>query len=123
MCHGTPASDPVYFLEQVDVLGSHLAKVAYVEAHAASVERSLIICGHSHKPRTYAISGGRLVVNPGGVGLQAYDDDQPYFHTIENGSPHARYAICEHSGSGWNIWQRCITYPYLTAAAQTGPNG
>ena len=123
MCHGTPASDLVYFLEQVDVHGSHLAASAHVEVHATGVAYSLILCGHSHKPRTCAISGGRPVVNPGSVGLQAYDDDTPYFHTIENASPHARYAICEQDGSGWNVAQRCISYPHLTAAATARRNG
>ncbi len=27
------------------------------------------------------------------VGLPAYDDDRPYAHLVESGSPHARYAV------------------------------
>ena len=123
MCHGTPASDLIYFLEQVDTNGARLAAATQVEQHASGITHSLIICGHSHKPRTYAISGGRLIVNPGSVGLQAYDDDQPYFHVIENGSPHARYAICEQTGTGWNVSHRCVDYDYQTAAATARRNG
>lgn len=123
MCHGTPASDLVYFLEEVDERGARLARSAVVEKHAEGIAHSLIICGHSHKPRTYGISGNRVVVNPGSVGLQAYDDDHPYYHAIENGSPHARYAICERAGNAWNVSHRCIPYAFETAAATAKRNG
>lgn len=123
MCHGTPASDLIYFLEQVDQHGCRMAGIADMEAHAAGIAHSLIICGHTHKPRACAISGDRLVVNPGSVGLQAYDDDHPYFHTIENGSPHARYAICEKNGKGWNVAHRCIAYDHHKAANTAFKNG
>ena len=123
MCHGTPASDLVYFLEQVDASGARLADSAAVERHAGGIAHGLIICGHSHKPRCHAISAGRLVVNPGSVGLQAYDDDQPFYHAIENGSPHARYAICEQTEHGWHVSQRCVDYDHETAAATARRNG
>ena len=123
MCHGTPASDLVYFLEQVGQQGCRLAEAADIEVHAAGISHSLIICGHTHKPRAHAISGGRLVVNPGSVGLQAYDDDQPYFHAIENGSPHARYAICEKAAHGWNVRHVNISYDHQKAAATALKNG
>ena len=123
MCHGTPASDLVYFLEQVDRHGCRMAAAADIETRATGITHSLIICGHTHKPRAYAISGARVVVNPGSVGLQAYDDDQPYFHTIENGSPHARYAICEQSAHGWNVMHLNIGYDHHKAAATALKNG
>src|SRR5262249_50715358 len=77
-CHGTPASDVVFFLEEVDASGIHLASRADIEARAAGVARSLIVCGHSHIPRAIGISGGRLVVNPGSVGLPAYTGEHPH---------------------------------------------
>lgn len=123
MCHGTPASDQVYFLEEVDQHGCRMAAAAQIEAHAASLSQQLIICGHSHKPRSCAISGGRLVVNPGSVGLQAYDDDQPWLHVIENGSPHARYAMCEKDTHGWRVGHHCIAYDHHAAAAEAAKNG
>ncbi|GAC1334794.1 MAG: metallophosphoesterase family protein [Collimonas sp.] len=123
MCHGTPASDLIYFLEQVDQHGCRMATAADIEARAAGITHSLIICGHTHKPRAYAISGERMVVNPGSVGLQAYDDDQPYFHAIENGSPHARYAICEKNAHGWNVRHLNISYDHHKAAATALKNG
>ncbi len=123
MCHGTPSSDHTYFLEDVDERGSHLASAEKIEILADGIPHSLIICGHSHKPRTHALSKKRFVINPGSVGLQAYDDDRPYYHTIENGSPHARYAICEQNKSGWDITHRCIAYAHEKAAATAKLNG
>jgi hypothetical protein len=55
-----------------------------------------------------------LIVNPGSVGLPAFEDDHPHpfssFHRIENGSPDARYAVLEKSDGRW----RCelISVPY-----------
>ncbi|AMP14429.1 metallophosphoesterase family protein [Collimonas pratensis] len=123
MCHGTPASDLIYFLEEVDQHGCRMARQTQIEAYAAGLSQTLIICGHSHKPRSCAVSGGRLVVNPGSVGLQAYDDDQPWFHVIENGSPHARYAMCEKDMHGWRVDHHCIGYDHHKAAAEAAKNG
>ena len=117
LCHGTPTSDLTYLLEEVDRGGSKLAQQAAIESHAAGIEHSLILCGHSHVPRVLAISGGRLIVNPGSVGLQAYDDDQPWPHVMELGSPHARYAICEQIDGHWRIAQRCVAYDHDAAAS------
>ena len=39
----------------------------------------LVLCGHSHVPRAVGLPDGRLVVNPGSVGLQAFDDGTRVF--------------------------------------------
>jgi predicted phosphodiesterase len=121
--HGTPAADNVYLLEEVGPAGARAAALAFVEAHARGVAHPLVLCGHSHKPRAVALSGGRLVVNPGSVGLQAYASDWPGPHVIENLSPHARYAICERGPAGWSVEHRCVPYPHEDAAATARRNG
>jgi hypothetical protein len=46
------------------------------------------------------LTTGALVLNPGSVGWPAYnDDDHPYPHVMEAGTPHARYAVAD-DGSG-----------------------
>ena len=52
------------------------------------------------------------VVNPGSVGLPAYDDVHPFKHIIETGSPHARYAIIEQTTAGWQIDLRSVPYDF-----------
>lgn len=123
VCHGTPASEHVYFLEEVGPEGARAAPLAVVEHRARGIERSLVLCGHSHKPRAAAISGGRLIVNAGSVGLQAYDAERPHPHFIENGTPHARYAICERGRDGWNVELRWVAYEHGKAAATARRNG
>jgi putative phosphoesterase len=97
LVHGTPGSDLVYWMESVDPAGQRQATYAEVLARAGDAQASLILCGHTHVPRTVQLDDGRLLVNPGSVGLQAYGDDLPYPHKAENGSPHARYAIVEYA--------------------------
>ena len=58
----------------------------------------------------------RTTVNPGSVGLPAYDDTHPYLHFIETGSPHARYAIAERIASGWQINLHCVMYDFESMA-------
>jgi len=93
LVHGTPDSDLAYFLETVTNSGVREATADEVRERAGSSDARLIFCGHTHVPRIIQLEGGPLIVNPGSVGLPAYDDDHPFPHVIETGSPHARYAI------------------------------
>lgn len=68
-------------------------------------------------PRAIKLVDGRYIVNTGSVGLQAYSDAYPLAHTIETGSPHARYAIVtEHAGE-WTAEFRAVEYAWNDAAA------
>ena len=60
--------------------------------------------------------GKLLVVNPGSVGLQAYDDDHPHPHVVENGTPHARYAVVEKTAQGWRVDLRAVPYDHMAAS-------
>ncbi len=116
-CHGTPTSDLAYFLETVDAAaGLRAASAAEVAQRAGVVQASLILCGHTHVPRAMQLDDGRLVVNPGSVGLQAYDDDQPLAHVVENHTPHARYALMTQRGARWQVELRAVPYDSESAA-------
>jgi putative phosphoesterase len=89
MFHGTPDRDDVYLLETVRAPGVvFLANSDKIAARLAGSSHSLLLCGHTHIPRAVAVAG-KLIVNPGSVGLQAYADDAPVAHVMETGSPHA----------------------------------
>ena len=64
-----------------------------------------------------------LVINPGSVGLPAYDDSHPHPHVIENGAPHARYAVLEKTAQGWQVDLRAVPYDYLAQATAAARNG
>jgi predicted phosphodiesterase len=126
--HGSPGSDLVYLLETVTPQGLRQATPAEVlarlaEAPSAAPPPALLLCGHSHLARD-VVAGTTRVVNPGSVGLQAYDDAHPHFHVAEAGSPHARYAcIRQLDGQGWAVELRQVAYDWQAAAAQAEANG
>ncbi len=140
LCHGTPASDLAYFMETVvrgfgadGATGLRAATPAELAERAAQVApgdsrtglaAALILCGHTHLPRAMAVAGGPRVVNPGSVGLQAYDDDHPFEHHVENGSPDARWALVERDCHGaWHVQLRATPYDWRPAAARAEANG
>jgi putative phosphoesterase len=112
LVHGTPKSDTAYFLETVERQGLRAATEPEIRARAAEVDAAIILCGHTHLPRIHQLADGRLIVNPGSVGLQAYDDDHPYPHLVEAGSPHARYAIVEQLEESWAAELIAVEYDW-----------
>ena len=124
LCHGTPRSDTEQMLETVELDGQRPASRAEVERRAAGAAVPLIACGHTHVPRLMRTSDGRVVVNPGSVGLQAYEDahplappEQPAVYYVETGSPHASYAIVEDVARGWEVGFHRVAYDWEAAAA------
>jgi hypothetical protein len=83
---------------------------------------AVILCGHTHTPRTLWIDG-TLLLNPGSLGLPAYDDEHPHTHWVESGSPHARYAVVERTPAGWSAAQRLLAYDWTLAARRAESPG
>ncbi len=140
LCHGTPASDLVYFMETVIAgfgvdgqRGMRAATPTELGERAAGtpagdtrsgLAASLVLCGHTHVPRAMSLPGGPLVVNPGSVGLQAYDDAHPLPHVVENGSPDARWALAERDARGaWHVQLRATPYDWAGAVTRAEANG
>lgn len=123
LVHGTPASDLDYFLETVTASGCRAATRAEVESRAGDVEAALILCGHTHLQRSMKLDDGRLIVNPGSVGLPAYEDEHPFPHRMQAGSPHARYAIVTEHASGWEAEFKAVEYDWNAAANVAASNG
>lgn len=117
LCHGTPASDLDYYLDHVDPWGTRAATDTEIAARTGSETAALLLCGHTHVPRAYRRPSGQLIVNPGSVGLPAYEDDRPFSHVMESGGPHARYAIVERDADGqWRAELLSVDYDWETAA-------
>jgi len=123
LCHGTPASDLIYLLEHVTEQGVFLHTSAAIADALRDVRQPVVVCGHSHVPRTVWLPDGRLVVNPGSVGVPAYEDDQPYPHVMEAGSPHARYAVLTRQAGGWAVEHVALPYRWDVAAEVARRNG
>ena len=119
LCHGTPGNDLQYWLETVvtgfaqgNGIGVRAATPAEVAERMGSAMHPVMLCGHTHVPRLVQ-SGRILIVNPGSVGLPAYDDAHPYPHVIENGAPHARYALLEQTHQGWTVDLCAVPYDHM----------
>jgi len=121
--HGTPDRDDEYLLREVTPEGLRDRSPEGVAALLDGINYRLILCGHDHMPGSLTLPDGRLVVNPGSVGLQAYTDDQPYHHVVSNHSPHARYAIVKRTESGWASTHVQVEYDWTAAAETATENG
>ncbi|WP_180682178.1 metallophosphoesterase family protein [Tepidicella baoligensis] len=123
LCHGSPRHDTEYLLDTPE--GEHLRLASIEELEERLAQRipthiTLLACGHSHLPHTLSLprrgAPALRLLNPGSVGLPAYDDDTPYpasrYHRVENGSPDARYAIASQTtpGSPWTVALRTVPY-------------
>ena len=118
LCHGTPTSDTTYFLEDVSSgLPVVRADHAIVELLGA-VREPVVLCGHTHIARMVQLVGGQLVVNPGSVGVPAYDESAPVRHFMETHAPHASYAVLEKSYAGWAVSFHKVPYRWDEAAEQ-----
>jgi predicted phosphodiesterase len=116
MCHATPYNDVDCYLEDLVEGELRPAPLASVEERSSSSSASLILCGHSHIPRLLTLSTGQVIVNPGSVGIQAYEGHDPGPHVVEVGSPHARYAILERSRAGWAADLIAVPYDWEAAS-------
>lgn len=114
-CHGSPRSDVEYFLETLTPHGLRLAIAREIAERRGDTLARLIACGHTHVPRALRAADGCLIVNPGSVGLPGYDDEHPWPHWVDTGSPDARYAIVERAPDG--AWcAELLAVPYDHAA-------
>jgi predicted phosphodiesterase len=116
LCHATPSSDVECFMENIRDGEFVPASHAEIDARAAPCTASLILCGHTHIPRVASTSAAQTIVNPGSVGIQAYEGHHPVPHTLALGSPHARYAIAERTLSGWAVDLIAVPYDWEAAA-------
>jgi putative phosphoesterase len=123
LVHGTPRSDLTYFLETVTESGCRPATKREIAELASDVDASLILCGHTHIPRAVRLDDGRFIVNPGSVGLQAYEDRFPFPHRMETRSPHARYAIVQRTVGEWEVEFHAVSYDWIAAAKLARENG
>lgn len=124
LCHGSPRDDAAYWLDRVTADGGIQASpIAEIEAEAADVAASLILCAHTHIPRVARLRDGRLVVNPGSVGCPGYDGRKPVYHKVQTGTPDACYAILARSPQGWSVTFRYVPYDHMAMAELSRTNG
>ncbi|WP_088833572.1 metallophosphoesterase family protein [Paenibacillus tyrfis] len=122
-CHGTPFSDEHYLIEEVTEHGVKDKDAERLSRELQPVAASWICCGHTHVSRTVRLPDGKTIVNPGSVGLPAYEEEAPYPHVMEAGSPHARYAAIRRTNGSWVVEHVQVAYDWHWAAAAARQNG
>jgi putative phosphoesterase len=126
LCHGTPDSDGTYLLETVEPDGRvRIATPAEVARRLDGTSAKVVLCGHSHMARIVALDDGRVIVNPGSIGLPAYTDTAPVRHSMQMGAPFARYAVLERKKASepWQVSFRVVAYDWNAAAARAAAKG
>ena len=113
LCHGTPTSDEDPWLDGWwEGRKVTTPDEAYVTAKAEGFDFPVLLCGHTHIPRAVRLRDGRLIVNPGSVGLQ-----------FNHGSPDARYATIERRDGKYFPSFHAVPYDHFAAARQAEANG
>lgn len=124
-CHGTPWNNTSYLMERIQTDGSvHYKQPELLAAELHRIQERIIFCGHSHRFHSMELPGGQKVVNPGSVGLPAYEDEWPYSHVMESGTSSASYCLCTRNreAGGWMTRQILVPYDSDTAADQARRN-
>lgn len=113
LCHGTPTSDETVWLDNFwDGRTTYLPDEAGVTTLAEGYDYPVMLCGHTHMARSVRLRDGRMIVNPGSVGLQTV-----------HGSPDARYALIERRDGRWLTSLRVVAYDHRQAAEMAQANG
>lgn len=123
MTHATQHDDSIYMLEDIKSEKPVLRSDKEILNLIDDVESKFIMCGHSHTPRCLNLSSGQVVINPGSVGLQAFQKDKPHPHKIENLSPDASYVILNVTNSEYSLELVNVPYDYEKAALKAQQNG
>jgi putative phosphoesterase len=105
LAHGTPRDDNVGWLDGMAGSNAVLQSREHIEREAEGFPYEVLLCGHTHVPRTVKLIDGRIVINPGSVGLP-----------FDSGSPDAHYAIIEKRRLGWTVSLNSIPYDFQAAA-------
>ena len=115
LCHGTPKSDLIYLLEDVSTGTAIVRKDNDIQALLGEQKSRLICCGHTHTPRLVKLASGSTILNPGSVGLQAYTDEEPVVHSMQNYTDKACYAIIEITQNDFIVEHRRVNYEVASA--------
>lgn len=113
LCHGTPSDDDATWLDRFpNGRTTVLPSEDEVAREAVGLAHEVILCGHTHVARTVRLADGRLIANPGSVGMQ-----------LVRGSPDAHYAVIEKRRAGWQTALIGVPYDTEAAARLAGANG
>jgi putative phosphoesterase len=116
LCHGSPQYDSDYLFEKVGEQGVVLKNEGELYHEIKDISQQIICCGHSHLFHVKALSSNQYIVNPGSVGLQAYDDDTPLYHIMETRQNKASYCMVSKENDQYTFENILVSYDTKAAA-------
>lgn len=124
-CHGNPKDDNGLLIDRFSPgHGLVLAPQADVVTQLGDERAPVVLCGHTHVPRIVWVTRhgepGQLVVNPGSVGVPAFEHKGAAY---DIGAPHARYAILTLRAGRWHVDLKSVAYDWGSAAKRAMANG
>ena len=124
-CHGTPWDNSKYLMEKVASDGVFYKTAEQLTEELRDIDEQFVFCGHTHVFYSMDLPDGKRVVNPGSVGLPAFEEEEPYPHVMESGTPYASYCLCRRNDeeNGWSVEHRLVKYDWDRAAAIAEGNG
>lgn len=108
LTHGVPDNDSLGWMDDMDARRPR----DFIESRADGLGHEVLLCGHTHVPRSLRLGDGRLLVNPGSVGLP-----------FDIGSPDARYGVLERHRDGWHVALKTIAYDHEATARRADELG
>lgn len=122
--HALPENDVTYVMHESTRHGIRERVPGEVEALLPKAQgEGLVLTAHTHRAHAMLLRDGRLVVNPGSVGVPAYTDTTPFSHVMQAGTPHARWALLERRGEAWRVNFHAIEYDWDAAASEAARHG
>ncbi|MFF2175149.1 metallophosphoesterase family protein [Lysinibacillus sp. NPDC058147] len=109
-CHASPENDELYMLNEITPHGVNVKQTEEIMNLVKDIPQNIIFCGHSHLPTIVYLPNNKIIINPGSVGLPAYEEVEPFYYKIESGTPFANYTVVEKRNSEWIIEQLSIPY-------------
>ena len=120
-CHASPQSDSKYLLESIQQDFVSIKDNKEIDKLLIDIKQRIVLCGHSHVSRVVD-TGYKTIINPGSVGLQAYDDELPIPHKMESFNNHAHYSILRFNDNLLKIDHIATLYDYEKAANMAANN-
>ena len=78
-CHASPKSDEQYLLHDITLNDAILKQPQDIMNLVKEIPQNIIFCGHSHLSDIVYLPNGKVIVNPGSVGLPAYEEEEPFY--------------------------------------------
>ncbi|WP_223556059.1 MULTISPECIES: metallophosphoesterase family protein [Lysinibacillus] len=109
-CHASPENDELYMLNEITPNGVTIKQTEEIMNFVKDIPQNIIFCGHSHLPTIVYLPNNKIIINPGSVGLPAYEEEEPFYYKIESGTPFANYTVVEKRNDEWIIEQLSVPY-------------